>query len=203
MDNIKFYAKTATAGLVRWLLVFFGGIVTTLIISPTIALNAPENFRGAPLVIFIVFFTLIFVAIYFIVANKISISFILGRLFDEKLSSFIGEKFYNLLYTFSEKQPNWLQSIKNGASLKDKLLDSTKQDSSLNTIQHKVITYGLKKINLDDINFQQENLNLSQEVTNKLMQKLSELAKHSYQLFWIVVGVQVIGLIASFAYKLQ
>lgn len=200
MDNVKFFTKTAAGALTRWLLVFLAGLLVTGII--VIIFNWKAN-SASYNTIYLVVSSLIFLTIYFIIANKTSLSFIISRLFDEKLSSILGEKVYYLLASISEKQPNWVQSIKNGAALKEKLLDSSQQDSSLNKIQRKAIAYGLKKINLDDINFQQENLNLPQEVSDRLMFKLSEIAKHSYGLFWIVAGVQALLMLAVLAYNLK
>lgn len=200
MDNVKFFTKTAAGALSRWLMVFLGGLVVTVIVFFVFSSKASAASYNT---IYLVLSSLIFIIIYFIIANKTSISFVISRLFDEKLSSVLGEKIYHLLYAISERQPHWVQSIKNGAALKDKILDSSQQDSSLNKLQRKVIAYGLKKINLDDINFQQENLNLPQEVSDRLMLKLSETAKHSYALFWGVAGVQVIVLIAALAYNLK
>ena len=200
MDNVKFFTKTAAGALSRWLMVFFGGLVATAIIFFVFSSKAGAASYNT---IYLVLSSLIFIVIYFIIANKTSLSFIISRLFDEKLSSVLGDKVSRLLVALNEKQPHWVQSIKNGAALKDKLLDSSQQDSSLNKIQRKVIAYGLKKINLDDINFQQENLNLPQEVSNRLMLKLSETAKHSYTLFWLAVGAQGLVLMAALAYNLK
>ena len=200
MDNVKFFTKTAAGALSRWVLVFFGGLLATGLIVFIFSSKANAASYNT---IYIVVSSLVFLIFYFIIANKTSLSFIISRLFDEKLSSVIGEKVCGLIQSFSEKQPNWMQSIKNGAALKDKLLDSSQQDSSLNKIQRKVIAYGLKKINLDDVNFQQENINLAQEVSDRLMLKLSETAKHSYGLFWGVAGVQALLMLAVLAYNLK
>lgn len=200
MDNVKFLAKTAAGALSRWVFVFFGGLLATGMIVFIFRSKANAASYNT---IYLVVSSLVFLIIYFIIANKTSLSFMISRLFDEKLSSVIGEKVYDLIQSFSEKQPNWMQSIKNGAALKDKLLDSSQQDSSLNKIQRKVIVYGLKKINLDDINFQQENINLPQVISDRLMLKLSDTTKYSYGLFWGVTAVQALLMLAILAYNLK
>ncbi len=200
MDNVKFFAKTAAGALSRWVLVFFGGLLATGMIVFIFSSKANAASYNT---IYLVVSSLVFLIIYFIIANKTSLSFVISRLFDQKLSSVLGEKVCGLIRSFSEKQPNWAQSLKNGAALKDKLLDSSQQDSSLNKIQRKAIAYGLKKINLDDIDFKQENSNLPQIVSDRLMLKLSETAKHSYGLFWVVASAQSLLMLAVLAYNLK
>lgn len=200
MDNVTFFTKTAAGAFSRWLLVFFGGLVATVVLFFLFSFKANATSYNT---IYLVLSSLVFTIVYFILANKTSLSYMISRLFDEKLSSMIGEKVSGLIQSFSEKQPNWMQSIKSGAALKDKLFYSSQQDSSLSKIQRKVIAYGLKKINLDDVNFQQENINLPQEVSDRLILKLSETAKHSYRLFWIVACVQALLMLVVLAYNLN
>ncbi|HOY70025.1 MAG TPA: hypothetical protein PL131_05090 [Methylotenera sp.] len=199
-DHVKFFTKTAAAAFACWALIFAGGLLATAMIAYIFSVKASQASYNT---LYLVLSSLAFLAIYFIVANKTSLSFILSRLFDEKLSSVLGEKVCGLIQRFSEKQPNWAQSLKNGAALKDKLLDSSQQDSSLNKIQRKAIAYGLKKINLDDIDFKQENSNLPQIVSDRLMLTLSETAKHSYGLFWVVASAQSLLMLAVLAYNLK
>ena len=220
MDNIKFYAKTAAAAMLRWLLLSGLGLILA-IIGIYIAIHLIGNSNaagytgarsgsgiGAIFGIFTLFkeefwsalllvTSFAFVFIYSVVASKVALSFIIGSLYENKLAGVIGEKITGTLRAISEKKPGWMQSISNVATLKDQLATSTKEDSSINKIQQKAISYALKKSNLDDINFKQDNPNLPQDISNRVMNQLSEAAKPSYQLFWIAVGAHALLLVLA------
>lgn len=223
MDNIKFYAKTAAAAMLRWLLLSGLGLILA-IIGIYIAIHLIGNSNaagytgarsgsgiGAIFGIFTLFkeefwsalllvSSFAFVFIYSVVASKVALSFIIGSLYENKLASVIGEKVTGALRSVSEKNPSWIQSISNVAALKDKLTSATKEDSSINKIQQKAISYALKKTNLDDINFKQDNPNLPEDISIRVMNQLAEAAKPSYQLFWFAVGAHVLLLVLALVF---
>jgi hypothetical protein len=140
-----------------------------------------------------------FVFIYTMVASKVSLSFIIGSLYENKLASTIGEKVTSTIRSISQK-PGWEKSVTGVASMKDKFLSATKEDSSINKIQQKAISYALKKVKLDDINFSQDNTNLPEEISSRVMMQLSEMAKPSYNLFWIAVGAHALLIVLAFVF---
>ena len=214
MDNLKFYAKTAAAAMLRWLLISGLGLILT-IIGVYIAIHLISNNTGAGyagartgsaigvLFTIITLFkdefwsALLLVAsfasffIYTIVASKISLSFIIGSLYENKLADLIGEKVTGTIRAISQK-PGWEKSVTSVASMKEKFLSATKEDSSINKIQQKAIGYALKKAKLEDINFAKDNPNLPEDISNRVMTQLSEAAKPSYNLLWIAIGAHAL-----------
>ncbi len=222
MNNIKFYAKTAGAAMLRWLLISGAGLILS-IIGMYIAMHLIGNNTGpgyagarngsgiAALFTILSLFkdefwsalllvtSFAFIFIYTMVASKVSLSFIIGSLYENKLAGAIGEKVTNTIRSISQK-PGWEKSISSASSIKEKFLSATKEDSSINKIQQKAIGYALRKAKLDDINFSQNNPNLPEEISSKVMSQLSEAAKPSYNLFWIAVGAHALLAVLAFVF---
>lgn len=223
MDHLKFYTTTAATALLRWLSLAGIGLVLSIIgiaIGVHLIGNTPgEGFHGAHaggglgallgvLLLFKVDFwpmlllvaSLAFIVVYTMVASKVSLGFIIGRLYENKLSPVIGDKLTHTLSHVIAKKPEWLQSISNIKTLKDKLLSATDEDSSINKIQRKAMQYALKKVKLDDINVSASNPNLPNEISARVMAQLAEAASPSYTLFWIALGVHVLLAILAFLF---
>jgi hypothetical protein len=224
MDNVKFYAKTAAANVVRWL-VLVGLGMFLIAIGLYLGMhffgnNTAAGFTGAAhtgsgfaaiLGIFTLFKTefwtalllvasFAFLIIYSMVASKVCLGFIIGKVYENKFADAIGEKVFNFICSINDKNPGWLTKVKNAGSVKEALLGAAKEDSSLNKIQHKVLGYALNKVKLDDIDFKHPNLNLPQELSNRIMFALSQAAQPSYQLFWIAAGVHVLLMILAYVF---
>ena len=222
MDNIKFYAKTAATAMLRWLLLSGIGLILAIIgmylAIHLIGNNTGVGYAGARtgsgigaffgiISLFkeefwsalLLIASLAFVFIYSIVASKVALSFIIGGLYENKLAGAIGDKVTHTA-RFITQSSSWNKSVNSVNTLKAKLSSATKEDSTTNKIQQKAISYALKKVNLEDINFKQDNPNLSEDISNKVMNQLSELAKPSYALFWIAVGTHAVFVALAFAF---
>ncbi len=216
MDNVKFFAKTAAANVARWLVMvglglfliaiglylgmhFFGNNIDAAHTSGFAAvLGIFTLFKTEFWTALLLLASLAFLVIYGMVASKVCLSFIIGKVYENKLADTIGEKVFNIISSINDKNPGWLTKVKNAGSVKEALLGAAKDDSSLNKIQHKVLGYALNKVKLDDIDFKHPNLNLPQELSNRIMFQLSQAAKPSYQLFWIAAGAHVLLMILAY-----
>jgi hypothetical protein len=63
-----------------------------------------------------------------------------------------------------------------------------------------VLGYALNKVKLDDIDFKHPNLNLPQELSNRIMFALSQAAQPSYKLFGIAAGAHVLLMILAYVF---
>lgn len=214
-ENIKIFAKISSKVIAKWLLIFItGNIVTLITFLVAIFTNAKYagGGHGSPIALVIGLFTQnifaffvvigapIFLALYFILANKISIQNALYQLWKTKAGDYISDKVENITSKFTEKD-GWQREITNKAILKAKILQENKSDPNSSKLQRKLISYGFKKINLDDINFQDENLKLSHILKVKFYDFISNTAKPSLKLFWILIFLQIFLLIVSFLLK--
>lgn len=134
------------------------------------------------------------------IANKVSIHNALYQLWKTQAGDFIANQVEKITSKFTDKE-GWQREITNKAILKAKILQENKSDPNSSKLQRKLISYGFKKINLDDINFQDENLKLSHILKVKFYDFISNTAKPSLKLFWILIFLQIFLLIVSFLLK--
>lgn len=146
----------------------------------------------------LVFGAPLFLIFYFITANKSSIQKAIYLLWKGDMGDYISDKVGKFAEHLTEKV-GWKKELSNKAILKAKLLHENRTDPNSSKLQRKVINFGFKKIRLDDINFEENDLSLSGILTTKFNTFISESVKPSSKLFWIVILVQLALLIASIA----
>ncbi len=223
-ENIKLIARIASKTTFKWFIIFaLGNIITLITFLTALFTNldlidgggrfAAHSGGGAGGIMLIVaygaalffanFFAFIllfgapiFLFLYFSIANKISIQNALYLLWKGKASDYISSKVKNLISKLTEKE-GWQKNISNKLMLKARLLQLAKEDKDSSRLQRKVISFGFKKINLDDIDFKDEKLNLSDVLTTKFENFISEISKPSMKMFWLLVFAQIIFLIIS------
>lgn len=215
MSDFALYSKVALAAFFRWIMLSGAGVVLS-VIGLTVGLALLKNHDGgthlgAIFSVFVLFadepwtgiliaVSIAFIAIYIIVASKFSISFVLHCLFENKLLPVIGTKVASTLRSFSEKQGRGLPPFANADELQKKLANLINQDSDTNKIQRKAIHYGRKKIDLHDVDFTQKDLNVPDVVADRLMRRLTDAAKPSYQVFGIVFTVHLFVLVLALVF---
>jgi len=212
MDQIKFSIKVASTSLVRWLALSGSGLVLSIIgIAVGFMLlgnNAGSGYHGVrsgsmvgvvigiltlfqddPWPALLLIGSFLFIAVYILLANKISLSFVLFQLVENKLSPFIGDKVSSLLSAIIDKQPGWIQTVKGVSSFRERLINSANMDNTLNKVQRRAIRFGLKKCRLDDIDFQQPNLDLPAHISKRVVQALQDATQPGYKPFMVAVVV--------------
>ena len=223
-STIKSIAKITGKSAFKWLVIFVPALFFSVFCFVTAIFLLSNNtgggfsgaghagWLGAVLGVFILFgkdfwvmllatlSLLAFPAIYFTVANKLAIQSAISSIWENKLQGWFSDK----VATYSDKITNdhssKLSKINDYASVKMQLVNSVKQDGTTNKWQKRILKFILKKIHLDDIDFSDKDLKLSNVIAVKMNQVLSELAKPSNKLFYIVFGVHVLLLILAFVF---
>ena len=205
MEQLKFYAKMASASLLRWLLISGSGLLLS-IVGLLVGLRLLGNNAGSgllaaaeqePLSAALLLGSLILPAIYFVLANKTTLGFVLYGLFENKLLPLIGDRVAALVGSFIARQGGLAETLSSVSTLRDKLVALAGEDSTLNKIQRKAVRYGLARIRLDDIDFRQPDLNLPDVIAGRVVDELQAAAEPGYQLFWIVATSHVALLILA------
>lgn len=210
-EKIKIAAKIGGKTFLKWIFILILGCIITSIFA-LIALYKNIDLAGGghgnayvflitlPFADFCGFLLLVgspaFIALYFIIANKIAIQNTLYLVWKNKAGDFVTSKIGSIINKLTEKK-EWANTISNEAMLRAKILQANKDDHSSSKLQRKVINYGFKKIKLDDIDFQNEDLKLSDVLINKFNNFISEVSKPSLKLFWLLILLQIILLICS------
>ena len=210
-ENIKLTAKITGKTALKWVFIFAMGNLITLI-TFLIALYRNMEVAGGGhgsiialgiglvttnfYAFLLVFGAPVFIILYFIIANKISIQNAIYLLWEGRLGDYISSKVGNLTKILTHKE-GWKKELSDKAVLKAQLFQSAKDDVDTSKLQRKVILFGLKKIKLDDVNFQDKNVDLSHVITEKFNNFISETVKPSLKLFWGLVLIQIVLLISS------
>lgn len=214
-ESIKLYAKISGKAFLKWFLVVASGIVITLVFFFIILFSNASGAGGGhgnPFALLIslaledVFGLLlfagapIFIILYFLIANKVAIHTVIYEIWTNKAVVYVEPAVQKIAEKITSKQ-NWISTVSDQAMLRAKLLDANKNDKSTSTLNRRVLNYAFKKIKLDDIDFQNEKLTLADILTLKLKNFISESAKPSFNLYWILIGIQVVLLICSMIFS--
>lgn len=214
-ESIKLYAKISGKAFLKWFLIVASGIVITLVFFFIILFSNASGAGGGhgnPFALLIslaledVFGLLlfagapIFIILYFLIANKVAIHTVIYEIWTNKAVVYVEPAVQKIAEKITSKQ-NWISTVSDQAMLRAKLLDANKNDKSTSTLNRRVLNYAFKKIKLDDIDFQNEKLTLADILTSKLKNFISESAKPSFNLYWILIGIQVVLLICSMIFS--
>lgn len=194
MEQLKFYAKLASGALLRWLMLLGSGLLLSVagLVSGWYLLgNNAGNGWGAAAgdelwSTALLLGSLALPAVYFVLANKISLGFMLHGLFENKLLPLIGKQVARLTSTLIAKQGGLSKMLGSASTLRDKLVTLAGEDSMLNKIQRRAVRYGLARVRLDDIDFRQPDINLPEVIAGRVVDELQVAAEPGYPLFWIV-----------------
>ncbi|WP_309608553.1 hypothetical protein [Flavobacterium sp.] len=130
-------------------------------------------------------------------ANKYAIHTIISIVYKEKLQDFVTPKIEKYISNISNKQPGWLDKLTNASVVKIKLLGELRFDSNISSVNKKVLRYGFKKINLDDVDFSQPHLDYPAIIAYKINEKISKIATPSMKIFWVSAVLLLILLLIA------
>ena len=127
--------------------------------------------------------------------NKYILQKLAYKIITDKSENVINPLLDRILQKFKIKQPEVLKNTGDFSLNKLKLVQEIKNDKSENKWLRKIITFGIKKINLDDVDFHQENLNFFDIIKIKTLQSLQNISKPSRKIIWLVITIQWLILI--------
>lgn len=204
-EGIKAVGSITLRSVAIWILIVFLGWLLTLItfliaFFRNIDLVVGESnkfssfFHGLvaeniPALI-LIFGAPIFAVIYVIMANKVSVQNVIYLLFKSKA----GEHVISVITKAIEKitgKKGWHSDLIAKGVLKMKVLQAVKEDPSTSRIQRSIIRYGFRKINLEDVDFQNEDVNLASVLSNKFNHFFGELVRPSLRFFWMLILLQI------------
>lgn len=148
----------------------------------------------------LIVFAFISIPLFFLLANKYAISTFLYNIYQNKLSDFIETKLQVLLKKVFDKYPKLFEQA-NWKSLSVKLIQESKHDKSMSWINRKSIAYGLKKISLDEVDFADPNLSLSQVISQKIKLAVNDTLEPSLKPVWIIFGLDLVFIILAFIFN--
>lgn len=211
-EHLVYIAKLTSLAFFNWIKLNILGTFSTIItfvIGLIVILNQVDTGHAGHagvLPVFIVMFLtkplgsilliLIFLCNFLFVAlsNKYVVGKVINKIVNDKAESHMLPVIDKILSKFKDNQPNL---IKNGADyglVKLKLIDQVKKESDNRWIK-KAICFGMEKIRLDDVDFNNENLSFNEIIKQKLFTSLKQMSAPSMANIWYVVLFQWLALL--------
>jgi hypothetical protein len=211
IENIKLFAKIGAKTASKWLVIFLTGFFFTILFMVVAlmsleretggghfgSLGLPLDYLQSNLPAFLVVFCFpIITVLYYICANKMAVSTAIFETWKNKGEGEVRPAAASLIERVTGNQR--VEKIATPALLRIKLLDSVRQ-SSESKIKKRIIGYTFRKIRLDDINFSADDVKLSDVLSQKFTNFISESAEPSWMFFWILFLVHIALFIAALA----
>jgi len=214
-DNLKYATKLFGSAsfsflkinIIGQLLICFLSIATLLIFlfQSADGPGAPGHTVAIAIIITLFFerpvgFTLIALSLFvtpFILlslGNKYIISKTINKLLSDKGETLLFPIIDKVFSKIKSNQPDLLKKGTDSTKLKLKLIQEIR-DSKDNKWLKKIIIYGFKKVNLDDVDFTDEKVSFTDIIKDKTITGLKNVSQPSRNFFWIILGLQIIILI--------
>lgn len=213
-ENFKIAVSIGSRVIGKWILMVALGTLLTIILFGVALAHTAElaggghgNIYAFTIGLFLTDFCAfllifggpVFIFLYILIANKTTVQTAIHLLWKNKAGEYIT-KHVGAITKALVNEKTKAHQITNQAMLKAQLVQKIQVDPNTTKLQRRVITYGLKKIKLNDIDFQKEDLHLSDIIEHKFYNFISEAVVPSWKLFWLVVALQIGLCIASFLF---
>jgi len=130
----------------------------------------------------------------FSLGNKYIMSKTIHKILSDKGETLLFPIIDKVLDKIKVNQPDLLKKGTDKTKLKLKLLQEIRE-SKENKWLKRIILYGFKKVNLDEVDFTDENVSFSAIIKEKIITGLKNMAQPSRNFFWIILGIQLTILI--------
>lgn len=209
MDNFKYTAKLFSVAFFTYLKIITLGLVSTtivFIIELILLLKDIDSGHSAhasaipfslmflttrPIGAFLCLLTIFLSPIlFFALTNKYVITKLIYKLINDKSESLITPTFDRFLSKFQSKQPKILKDAGNFTHNKLMLIQNIQNDRTENKWLRKIIIFGMKKIKLDDVDFNQEGQTFYDIIKLKTIQQLKEISTPSKKLIFLTILIQ-------------
>ncbi|MFY1045856.1 hypothetical protein [Chryseobacterium sp. GP-SGM7] len=216
-DEFKYVAKLLSRATLSFLKVNIIGQISIVILCViTIILIIAQTFNngGGPVhtngqaAVFVLFlarpisFGLTILTIFgapfllFTLGNKYVMTRTINRLITDKGEQILFPIIDRILNKVKANQPQLMQSGVDKTKLQLKVLQEIR-DSKENKWFKKIIAYGFKKIELNEIDFKDENVSFTEIIKNKIIDKLKDISEPGRLFFYLILGWQTLILLLT------
>ncbi|MGO4708726.1 hypothetical protein AB4Y90_06315 [Chryseobacterium sp. 2TAF14] len=216
-DEFKYIAKLLSRATLSFLKInFIGQIAIAVLGVVTIVIIIAQTFNngGGPvhtsgqaaiLVLFLarpVSFSLTILTtlgapfLLFTLGNKYVMFRTINRLIADKGEQILFPMIDRILNKVKTNQPQLMQSGVDKTKLQLKVLQDIR-DSKENKWFKKIIAYGFKKVELNEIDFRDENVSFTEILKNKIIEKLKDISEPSRLFFYLILSWQTLILLLT------
>ena len=174
------YSKIALQAVLLWTLfaglglVAIGGTAYLALLS-----QAPPHGRSGMTAVFLALLCLLMAIVYFVLANKLVMGFVLSRLLNMKLTQNLRDQLVLRLLA----HPQWMNAVNSATNLKTALLQAIDSDSNMHSLLRRVVRYLLGRLNVDQLLGNPDKLKLTHQIADQLIEKAAQTAAPAYSHF--------------------
>lgn len=207
-DEVKYVAKLLSRATLSFLKINLIGQITLAVLGvATIIIIIGQTFYGgggpvhasgqaAVLVLFLarpISFGLTILTIFggpfllFSLGNKYVMTRTINRLITDKGEQILFPIIDRILNKVKANQPQLMQNGVDKTKLQLKVLQEIR-DSKENKWFKKIIAFGFKKVDLNEVDFRDENVSFTEIIKNKIIEKLKDISEPSKLFFYLILG---------------
>lgn len=207
VDHLKYSAKLLGKASLSFLKINLLGqisIFITCIVTIFIAMNQMYGNSGVnqiveqrPITLALVLLNMIASPfLLFSLGNKYVMTRTINRLISDKGEDLLFPIIDRILNKVKANQPQLLQKGTDKAKLQLRILQEIK-DSKENKWMKKIIIFGLKKVDLNEVDFKDENVSFTEILKTKIIDKLKDISEPSRLFFYLILGWQALVLLLT------
>jgi hypothetical protein len=126
--------------------------------------------------------------------NKYIVKKLANRIIKDNSVNYIYPILDKILSKVKLHQPNLIRQGADYSMLKLKLAQEVKSETENKWVK-RIISFGIKKMKLEDIDFQRGDLSVNEVVKVKIVDTLKYFSKPSRRGIWMVIGLQWVVLL--------
>jgi translation elongation factor EF-1beta len=127
----------------------------------------------------------------FSMGNKYVMFKTINRLIADKGEKLLFPILDKILLKVKEHQPELFRQGVDKTKLQLRILQEIR-DSKQNKWLKKIITFGFKKVDLNEIDFKDENVSFSEIIKIKIIDQLKSISEPSRLFFWVILGINAL-----------
>lgn len=127
----------------------------------------------------------------FSMGNKYVMFKTINRLIADKGEKLLFPILDKILSKVKEHQPELFRQGVDKTKLQLRILQEIR-DSKQNKWLKKIITFGFKKVDLNEIDFKDENVSFSEIIKIKIIDQLKSISEPSRLFFWVILGINAL-----------
>lgn len=209
IENLKYFSKLSLSGIISLIKINTLGLLSTIgvaligfiIITENSNVGSSNHVSTIPLLIMtfqtrpissILWYITILGSpfLFYILANKYVISKLANKIIVDKSATLLNPTIDKLFDKFKAKQPYVIKNVGDYSITKLKLIENIQKDQTENKWLRRIILFGMKKVKMDDVDFNREDQNFYEIFKLKTIQTLKEISEPDRNMIWLTLAIQ-------------
>ena len=174
------YSKIAVQAVLLWALFAGLGLVAVGGTDFLALLGlAPRHGRPGTSAVLLALLSLLMAIVYFVLANKLVMGFVLSRLLKMQLT----QNLRNQLVLRLSAHPQWMNAVDSATNFKAALLQVIDSDSKMHSLLRRAIRYLMGRLNVNQLLGNPDKRQLTHQIADQLIELAARTAAPAYRHF--------------------